>query len=298
MSGTAAPSRRYTADELLAAARKAGHPVTRRLITDWVSIGLLDKATATGRGRGKGKTYTWPEEQRMLFLTVLDHHRSAPRPVLCNIPVALWLIWGDHYAPLRQARRAVKTWAGQYGAVSWTNARKAAKEVLGQLEHPATSRKDRRELEDTIAQAAYTGTVDHDRLTEATRKVFDPNRTGLTRGPLGIMDADAYIHTIIARTEALRQLDTIPDETFRDARADYLTIGPTAEHANARLDIAGRPVSTRLLGATTTPDFQEILQRACLDLITLLGLNLTEPRPPRPERPSWTPPKGGRLKNT
>src|SRR5438876_822928 len=91
--------RRYTANELLSDARRRGHKVSRRLLTDWVAIGLLDKGTDRGRGRGRGKEYTWPDEQRRLFLVLLDKHGTVKRPVLANIPVALWLFFGDQHAP-------------------------------------------------------------------------------------------------------------------------------------------------------------------------------------------------------
>src|SRR5205809_339547 len=120
--------RQFTKVALLAEAQRAGFTASSRLITDWVSVGLLDQATRRGRGRGRGLTATWPEEQKNLFLTVLKKRQETARIApLCNIPVFVWLWWGDSFIPLRQVRRALNTWSGanEHGR-SWRTAEQAA----------------------------------------------------------------------------------------------------------------------------------------------------------------------------
>src|SRR5262245_40363698 len=98
---------------MLQAARDAGFSPTGRLMTDWVSLGLLDQAHRRGLGRGKGTAATWPEEQLRLFLVLLQQRETVKRMIsLCNIPVGIWLWWGDRFVPLGQARRALRTWSG------------------------------------------------------------------------------------------------------------------------------------------------------------------------------------------
>lgn len=282
--------RTFTAAELVTSAKRNGYRATKRLVADWVAIGLLDRGVPRGKGRGQGKEYRWSEHQRQLLLVLLAKHGTVKRPVLCNIPVSIWLIWGEDLVPLRQARRALATWAGRWGSVSWANAQTAAKQVLTKLDHPEADPADREHLQDTIAQAAYTGEVDEPDLAKAARRVFDPNNSGLTRGSLGIIDSNHYVKTLVARVTAIAQLEALPDDVYLHARNDYLTIGPIADQARASLDISGTPVSPRKLGATTSPDFEQVVNRGCLDLLTLIGLNLTEPRPKPPGSPRWTPP--------
>ena len=110
LSARQAQSDRLDMSGLVAAAGRAGFEIKPRLITDWASIGLLDQPEARGRGRGKGKSYTWPRQQAGLLIAVLNKRKEGVgRIALLNIPVATWLIWGDRYTPLRQARRALAT---------------------------------------------------------------------------------------------------------------------------------------------------------------------------------------------
>lgn len=70
---------RYTKADLLDAAQAHGTPATGRLITDWVSLGLLDKPVPRSRGRGKGVERTWSENQLQLFVVLLDKRREVRR---------------------------------------------------------------------------------------------------------------------------------------------------------------------------------------------------------------------------
>jgi hypothetical protein len=287
---------RFTADDLLAEARRAGHPeLTRRLITDWVGLGLLDKAEARGRGQGKGKDYTWPREQRGLFLTLLRFHRTVRRPVLCNVPVATWLLFGDQYVPLRQVRRALTTWLVTYRKVSFTKAKQGGQQVLVQLDHPSASDADRKRLERLVTQAGKTGHVDFDKLREAVQRVVDPNGTGIARGPLGMLDADAYVRIVAARVEGGKAVKDATDGEYFGARRMYQSAGPTSSVLRAPLEGHPKVLTPKLLGHTSTnPGLDAAVNNACLDLITLLGiLRLNPPTTPGfatkegPPPPRW-----------
>jgi hypothetical protein len=283
---------RYTVHDLLSVAEDHGFDVSRRLISDWVSLGLLDKAKDSGRGRGRGKNYTWPYAQLRLFLVLLEKRRQVKRPVLCNVPVIFWLIWGDGYVPLRQTRRALATWAGTYGTSGFGRARKTAREVVALLDHRRASQKDRERLVDLVVGAAYQGVIDRDSMLEVAQRVFNPDNLDLSGAPAAAMTPESYVRLVEARTTALQRLQEIPDDVYLDARSSYLTTGPTAALAQAALAQDVRP---------TTPgqmfkEFEKTTNRACLDLLTLLGLTLMIPRRTTPDRPSWLAPTGGRLK--
>ena len=146
----------YTRQQLVEFAGRHGHLIKPRLIADWVAIGLLDKGTARGRGKGKGKDYLWPENQAQLLLVLLNKRPEAKRSTLCNLPVALWLIWGDAYVPLRQVRRALATWADGWGLVSGSRADRTARDVLDQFDHPDAKSEDREAVRDLVSQRPVT----------------------------------------------------------------------------------------------------------------------------------------------
>lgn len=250
------------------------HQITRRLIADWVAIGLLDKGTPRGRGRGKGKTYLWPENQAQLLRLLLDKRREASRSTLCNLPVALWLIWGDAFAPLRQVRRALRTWAKGWTTVSGGRADQAAQEVLEQFDHPDAKPQDREEVSQLVAKAAYTGEFDDEFLAKALARIADPNGLGLVRGPLGLGSTEDYVQMVLARLHAVGQLEQAPSEMFVKARDAYRMIGPLTDPENTKIDVEGNLVSLEELGARQA-SFEEAMNRACIDLITLLGLELS-----------------------
>lgn len=287
--------REYTADQMLdVAERRLGWRPTRRLVTEWVQVGLLDRATPRGRGRGKGKQYTWPHNQLELFIQVLAKHKTVRRPTLCNMPVTMWLFFGDAYVPLRQVRRALKTWAATYATGSFTQAKATAEQVLVQLDHPDASREDREHLRRLVTQAG-TGKLDADALEDAARKVFDPHATGMSRGPMGLMDAESYVRVIKARVTGLSVIATAPDETYLHARNAYQSTDATNEQLRAPLDQQRGVTSGKAIGASNA-GVQAAFNRACLDLIMLLGfMTLNPPTLGHNRRPSWDPPKGRPL---
>lgn len=250
-----------------------GWKITPRLIADWVAIGLLDKGTPRGRGQGKGKKYLWPENQAQLLRLLLDKREEAKRSTLCNIPVALWLNWGDAYAPLRQIRRALRTWAQGWATVSGGRADQAAREVLEQFDHPDAKPQDREKVSQLVAKAAYTGEFDDGIIAKALACVADPNGTGLVRGPLGLGSTTDYVQMVLARLHAVGQLEQAPSEMFLKARDAYRMIGPLAHPASTKLEVEGNLISPKELGAKQAT-LEEATNRACIDLITLLGLEL------------------------
>jgi len=264
------PEPRFSSDQLRRAARDRGLEISRRQITDWVSLGLLDKATPRGRGQAKGKSYTWSRAQRDLLLTLLVHQQQrdppASRAMLTNIPVAVWLTWDDDLIPLRQVRRALQTWTGRYARTTWSRAEVSARAVLDQLDHPDADPADRQRLVDTIAHAGYQGSIDEPQLGALVARVFDPHGSGLTRGPLGIMDSESYTKIVAARTTALASLDTA-DATYLTARAHYRQIGASTDPQLIKL----RSLAGTIAGLGTIRSFDQVVSNACIDLITVLG---------------------------
>ena len=274
-------ARWYTRQDLVDLAAGDERPITPRLISDWVAIGLLDKGTPRGRGRGKGKSYLWPANQAELLRLLLDKRAEAGRPTLCNIPVALWLLWGDLYAPLRQVRRALRTWADGWATVSGGRADQAARNVLERFDHPDADPRDRTRVSELVAKAAYTGEFDQSGLGVALRRLADPHDSGLVRGPHGLGDADDYVQMVLVRLYAVSQLEKAPSDMFVRARNAYRLIGPLADPEATKVDIEGELVSLRELGSEQAT-LEEATNSACLDLITLLGLQLSEgPEIPR-----------------
>jgi hypothetical protein len=272
--------RKLTLPELLEEGRRAGHRPTERLVHDWVAKGLLDHPSrrGLGKGGGRGSKAVWPESQSKLFLLLLKK-RSGVRWVvtLTNVPVGIWLYFGDAYVPLAQVRRALQTYGDHHKRGSWKSAQLTAKEAVAQL-GPDVNRSAAKELMQAIALGGFRGELDpklKDRISDAYRRLVKdrPAMQPLVGG---------YVQIVEARLIATRRLSEIPSEDFQTARATHLQA--LSGYAEDQPWLAIRPDVWRL--HQQRPDWEWRLNNACLHLLESLGrLLLSRERREPPQSP-------------
>ena len=267
-----------TIEDLLADARAQGFPATKRLIHDWIALGLLDhpqRRTTGGAGGSEKALFPWT--QRNLFrLLVQKRPEVTAIAALCNIPVGLWLWWGDDYAPTSQVQRALQTWAGKVPTkVSWQLARRQARQATDFLDDQGASRDQRQHLIDVMAKIAYSGKLhDQAQLVRAVEAVFDPARSGRVFGSgLATATAHSLVALIAGRlrgAERARQRASFAElqrarAIYRDTRMQWAKERPIlAQHLARRSD--------EVLFAPE--GLQELFDRACSELMLILGLQL------------------------
>jgi hypothetical protein len=270
-----------TIDDLLSDARKAGYSASRRQVTDWVFQGLLDKPTRHGVGRGKGTTKgVYSANQRQLFIALLQHRASGSRiAALSNIPVALWLYWGDDYVPLRQTRRALDTWIEAAERRVESRSKAAATELVELLATPDTDDTHRNRLLRLLDEANCTGRVaDPDALEEAIDLVFDPDGNGRTLGPpAASISPKILVHGFVLRARALIALKDrdhpVSDQIFERARTDLRQQLLDYTRDRPQLITDADASVQHLFNA---PLLQQVIPNACHDLITAIGHQLTQ----------------------
>jgi hypothetical protein len=280
-----------TIDDLIADAVGRGHQVTARLVTDWVGHGLLDHPARRPKGRGKGSGKAlYPRSQRLLFLTLLDKRQQGAVHVraLAQVPIFLWLYWGEDYVPVRQALRALTTWLGDTRA-NRDRARQAADSMLGVLDHPSATAAARRELKDVLAEIAYTGRLDRDHLERAVVQVFEPpaafGRLSRAVGHPGApLTAQTVIRLIEARVAAATEVQAgrVSEEQLTRCRqvhlatrSEYLALLPSIADP---VWGAPRQLYTDLLGPNA---LQIWFDRCGTDLLTVIGLEIQAGRTSR-----------------
>lgn len=263
-----------TVDDLVADAATAGYQVTVRLIRDWASAGLLDRPNKRPAGKGHGSAPAlYSANQRMLLLTLLTKRPDNGIRSLARIPVGIWMYWGDDHVPARQARRALKTWVGD-PRVSMERARETAREVVRQLDNPAATRSDRRELVNVLADIAYRARPDYTKLESAVRAVFEPGSQQIRRAighPSAPMMADAVVDLVKARMQAVKLLmdDRLTGDRFYWARHAHLV--SYAEYAMRQPRLAAStPGSIRDMYEPVTAE--AALNDCCGHLLTTIGL--------------------------
>lgn len=164
-----------TIDDLVADATEAGHTVTHRLVHDWVSKGLLDKPQRRRTGPSGSEKGLHTSNQRNLFLLLLRQRAATPKiPLLARVPLAMWLYYGDHLAPTRQALQALRTYVGDpRGSRAWALER--AREQIAPLDDPRLGTpRTRRELLHAVRDAFYAGSVDREMLLSKATPLFEP----------------------------------------------------------------------------------------------------------------------------
>jgi hypothetical protein len=255
----------WTASEMMTVARDRGYPVTRRLITDWVSIGLLDKAKRRPKGRGS-TSGVWSENQANLFWTLLEKRRNQSQvAALANVPIYFWLNWGDEYVPQRQLRRAMRTWA--------KGACRTSESVIRDLILPPLAESfgitkmtgaARTEFVEAVRQVTADGQLDfgstRPTLEAAARRLHAPNGTHLPA-------IETYLDSLETRLLGLAVFRTAPDEqrvsgdVLNKARAVYQQLRPSYEQGSglsrAQLNsqhVNGAGASVALLVGLALPD--------------------------------------------
>jgi hypothetical protein len=273
----------HTKQQLVDAAKAAGHVrVSARLVDDWVALGLLDHPERHPRGYGRGSApATWPDNQRELFLQLLAKRGEAKTvAVLCNVPVWLWLWWGDGFVPLRQLRRAMATWAKAAREPARGRAAAAVSALIADWGAPDAPKRVQRQLAEALYPMVSTGRVNVTTLRPLLDAAWVPKKPGRGNTDPGVsVSVDGYLQLLRARVDAVHRLampegsprfeggkriEPIGDALYEWARLTYLT---TRQSYGARLAAAGK----------LPDDLSDIAMSACLDLATMLGLGLIGP---------------------
>lgn len=258
--------KRYTVGQLVESLRAAGLDVTPRRIRDWVGQGLLDDPSSPGLGRGRGRAGgTWPEKQRRLLEVLLrQSDGGAPFKQLFNIPVWLWMAWGDDYVPRRQAAKALRRWCST--GTSWQAAQRAAREVVADLKSRRLPRSVQKRVVEELATALISGEYETPGFRDAAHDLIDPLRLGMPRGPVDApLTPDTYLDVITARVIATHRLDQTSPAEFADARDIYRSMSGTYEEDAPRL--SRDPEIGGIFRLSKNP-----AENACTTLLTILGL--------------------------
>jgi hypothetical protein len=277
-----AETRFYRAEGLIELARQANLKATRRLIVDWVELGLLDQPIRRGLGRGNGSMAVWNETQMGLFIDLLALRNRPTDPVkhvagLANLPVSGWL-WGYPGVPIRQVRRALGTWCGRHRSresAPVRATRQVAQQIAGQLDHPHATNADRKALRELLEKTMRERRFDPAEMRAAVERVFDPNGVGVSRGPeVAAVTLDSAVLLLHAHALGYLELDSFHDEEFeaarviyRQTRREYVSAWPQLNH-----DRQGSPLPFE------EPTFENTLNGACRELILLLGMGRLMPQ--------------------
>ena len=262
-------------EDLLADARTLGFPATRRLVDDWIGLGLLDHPERRSGGTGGGSNKArFSAEQRNLF-RVLASKRHEVKYVssMCNLPVAFWL-WWDDYVPTRQVQVVMKTWAGGRSSKPSRRAvRQQARQLTDFFDDLGASSEQRSQMVEVLTDVGYRGKLGNaDALRWALWSVFDPGDDGRVFGSTGATaSVEDFVTLIAARIRGMeRAREPVPLDELEAARAIYRYT--RTQWPRDRPELAQHPVRAADAVLLKQESLQDLFDSVCIDLALILGL--------------------------
>jgi hypothetical protein len=271
----------YTREDMLAQAASMGSKASARLIDDWVQAGLLGNAEDRdwpGRAHGSGSTARWSQHQRNLFLSLLHQRQKLhvrENGPLCNIPVWLWVYWGElGGVSLKQVRRAMRTWTAYWRGQSYATVRKSARDVVRLA--GSTRAMNKRELVEELSRIGVSGAdIDDEELRYLLDQVIGPRAKGPEQAPF----STDYIALMLGiRALAMQQVDQVlaqPDAVWEWAKVALLTT--YAGYHEMQPEFAADPYMGQRFPRLTVA---ALCESVCYYFFTLLGIAHQQVPPP------------------
>ena len=246
--------------------------VSERLVTDWASLGLIDHPERTDRPTGKkgrGAYYTWSDNQRDLFLSLLER-RGDNRQVaaLALVPVGIWIYWGDPWIPLSQVRLALKTWCGEALKSSIAKREKDALVILNNVAGRQGSRADRAALKSFIKEALSQKKFDVDKASPLIRAVTGGGTQESSFGPFQFTSQELS-EAMGAMLLAYDNYDNLSDGDFLEARSRQRM--SVLQYVNDFEGLAAEPVHGHTF---EPPSIEFFIRQSCRDLLLHLGMGV------------------------
>ncbi|MCX4987034.1 hypothetical protein [Streptomyces sp. NBC_00572] len=255
-----------TADDLLRIAHEHGFTqVSRRLITDWIEIGMLCSPEFQKGSRHGSSQRTFPHLQGQHFINVLRARRDIPvaprdrRNRILGRVVYMWLlgiVGCPVDIPTEQARRALKTLSSKQLRLPLKAIQKDVAGVVDDLTHPNATPTQVRKAKLVLDSAMSRTPVRWDLVESVLGEVFAPltadgrrPQRALTIGgrPAGVPEYVAGLQAI-HRTLIALAAGQVSSEQLEEARCLY---GRRFGH---RAFVGANHMLVTLPSATDAPD--------------------------------------------
>ena len=178
----------------------------------------------------------------------------------------IWLYWGEDYVPLRQVRRALETYSEVRKSAHRHDYPRAARALVRSLARRGADPRAKAATVDLLVDAARARHLDLDALRPLLVEVVG------RADPTAQMDGPRALFTIAAEWAAVTRFDELADGHFRWARA--FSLYGQADYARSGPVLAADP----RFGAMHQPfDLQHLANRACQDVLFVLGMALVAP---------------------
>ena len=268
--------------ELYAYIRSFGFTIDDSLLEEFQKQGLMLPPQRRGKGRAKGVPGVWTHQQADLLRTLCmmrEKHKIRQVARRCNLPVWVWLYWGDEWGlTLHQVKRVMKTWAKYQRFPSRERSRQGAKELIKEVANRRDGGKQRAESE--LAGILYKGTYTPQAIGDSLHHVFDSAKPA--NGPYDIPvlpeSVSLYVGLLMEAINALVDNREIPSVHWEWARCFHLA--GISEYTNEQHRYARETVGSPVEQMFSVETIESLWSSACKDLAVVLGLGLRYPSVP------------------
>lgn len=273
----------FTKKEMYHVLRSQGLRVDDSFLEDLQKLGLmLPPADRRGKGRGKGNPGLWSGHQVELLKSLCqfrDRQKLHSVAARCNLPVWVWLYWGDEYGiTLEQVQRVITTWAKRVQSISLEEAQRSAHHLVGLVANHDTG--GRQLAQQELAQLLYDREDDADALYGSLCHAFDPIRPA--NGPQQLsVRPELIVDTIRARRAAIEALvnhQHLPDIHWLWAR--HVHLWSMYSYLRDLPGYAREATGTSVVSLFSQETLETLFPKACTEFALVLGTGLLYPKVP------------------
>ncbi len=282
MSTLWTPEPEFRKEELFASIRAQGLHINDSLLQEFQEYGWMLPPRRRSRGRGRGIQSVWTRHQRDLLQSLCHaRERKGVHSVaqLCNLPVWVWLYWGDGYGvTLEQVKRVMHTWATRQGDLSYAASRQAARNVVQEVGNQPAGRKRQaiKEITDWLYKGRFTG----QNLSDSLHHVFTEHKkaNGPQDIPLTPKGAGELLHLRREAATWLAQEQNLPDAHWQWAR--FFHVHGLSEYLQEQPGYASETAGSPAAHLFSPETIESLFTSTCVDLAMVLYIGLLYPDPP------------------
>ena len=235
-----------------------------------------------GKGRGKGVPGLWSRQQADLLRTLCmfrDKHKIHKVAVRCNIPVWVWLYWGDEWSvTLDQVKRVMKKWASYQRSPSQEQSRQGARELVKEVANHKDGGPQQAVRE--LANILYNGTESPQAIHDSLYYVYDKDKPANGPQDIPILPESVvlYLELLMEAIYALETDQEIPDIHWEWAR--HFQVYELSQYTQQQQKYAQETRGSSVEHIFSLLTMETLWATACQDLAVVLGLGLKYPSVP------------------
>ena len=268
--------------ELYAFVRSFGFTIVDSLLEEFQKQGLMLPPQRRGKGRAKGVPGLWTRQQADLLRSLCmmrEKHKIHQVAQRCNLPVWVWLYWGDEWGvTLDQMKRVMKTWAKYQRFPSQKRSKQGAKELVKKVANHQDNGKQR--AVNDLANILYKGIYAPQAIGDSLYHVFDSAKPANGPHDIPVLPESVswYVRLLMEALNALVNDREMPSVHWEWARCFHLTT--LSQYAKEQQRYAHETVGSPVEQMFSIETIESLWSSACEHLAVVLGLGLVYPSVP------------------